>query len=127
MKNGRVIILAGRKPWPHELRVASILALDGHDVKFLPESSIRTADILVDGRRFEIKSPERFNSNTFEHTIKDALKQAPNIIIDSSRIKRVSDKKILNYLVGRVRNYRQIKRLLFVTKKGRIIDISECI
>ena len=127
MKNGRIIIQAGRKPWPHELRVANILALAGHDVEFLPESSVKTADILVDGKRFEIKSPESFNPNTLEHTIKDALKQAPNIIIDSSRIRKIKDEKVYNYLMRKAYDYPQIKKLVFVTKKGRIIDISELI
>ena len=120
-----IFIPAGRKPWPHEMRVAEILALAGHVVEFLAEySGMRTANIKLDGIEFEIKSPESFNPNTLEHKLKDATKQSPNIIIDTSRIKKVHDTKILNFLINQVRKQSQIKRLIMITKRSRIIDIS---
>lgn len=126
-KKRGVYIASGRNPWPHELRVAKILALAGHYVEFLPEGNLHSPDIRLDGAGYEIKSPEAFNTNTFEHKIKDATKQSPNLIIDSSRIKKVRDDKIRNFLVGRVRKQKQIKKMLFVTKKGEIIDIFSLI
>lgn len=122
-KKRGIFIAPGRKPWPHEMRVAEILALAGHYIEFLEETNLHTADILLDGIEYEIKSPEGFNPNTFEHTLKDALKQSPNIIIDSSRIKKVRDNKIRAFLVGQVRKHKQIKKMLFITKQGRIVDI----
>lgn len=56
-QKGRVIIPAGRRPWPHELRVADILAMAGSVVEFIPESNTKTADIYLDGVEYEIKSP----------------------------------------------------------------------
>ena len=114
----------GRKIWPHESRIADILALAGHYVEFLPESHVRTADVLIDGVEYEIKSPESFNPNTLEHKLKDATKQSPNIIIDTSRIKKIRDRKIQAFLVSQVRKQKQIKHLIMVTKRGQIIDIS---
>ena len=120
-----VFIPAGRKPWPHELHAAEVLALAGHRVEFLVErSGISNPDILLDGIEYEIKSPEGFNANTFEHTLKDALKQAPNIIITTSRIKKVRDLKVRNFLINQVRNNKHIKHLIMITKRGQIIDIS---
>ena len=52
--DGKIIIPAGRKPWPHEMRVASILAKVGFTVEFIQESTIRSADILLNGVEFEI-------------------------------------------------------------------------
>lgn len=118
-----IYIAPGRKPWPHEMRVAEILAMAGHYIEFLEESSLHTADIRLDGIEYEIKSPESFNANTFEHKLKDATKQSPNLIIDSSRIKKVRDDKIRSFLVNQVKKQKQIKKMIFVTKQGRIIDI----
>ena len=56
-RRAQIIIPAGLCPWPHELRVAKILSLAGHTVEFLPTRTSKTADILLDGIEFEIKSP----------------------------------------------------------------------
>ena len=126
-RKGRIIIPADVNPWPQELRVARILAHEGYKVEFLAESKLRTPDIKLTGIEFEIKSPESFNPNTLEHKIKDALKQSRNIIIDSSRIGRIRDDKIKRFLIGQVQRQKQIKKMLFVTKRGKIIDISRMI
>lgn len=124
IKKRGIYIAPGRKPWPHELRVAEILAMAGHYIEFLEEGILHTADIRLDGIEYEIKSPEAFNSNTLEHKLKDATKQSPNLIIDASRIRKIRDDKIINFLVGQVRKQKQIKGMLFVTKQGRIAQNS---
>ena len=61
MKNTQkkgTFIVSGRRLWPHEMRAAEILTMAGHDIKFLEESNLHTADILLDGIEFEIKSPK---------------------------------------------------------------------
>ncbi|MBQ3309671.1 hypothetical protein IJG78_03275 [Candidatus Saccharibacteria bacterium] len=126
-KRGVIIKPAGCRPWPHEERVADILALAGHKVEFILKTNYKTADILLDGVEFEIKSPESFNTNTLEHTLKNATKQSPNIIIDSSRIKKTWDNRILIFLINQARKQKQIKKLLFITKRGKIIDVSSLI
>ena len=103
--------------------MANILALAGHYVEFLPENQLHTADIRLDGVEYEIKSPESFNSNTLEHKLKDATKQSPNLIIDSSRMRGIRDDKIRMFLTNQARKQKQIKKMLFITKKGQIIDI----
>ena len=126
-KKSGIFISPGRKPWPHEMRVAEILSLAGHYVEFLEEGDLRTADIKLDGIEYEIKSPESFNSNTFEHKLKDATKQSPNLIIDTSRIKKVRDLKVRSFLVNQMRKQKQIKKMIMITKHGQIIDISTLI
>lgn len=123
-KRRGIYIPPGRQPWPHELRVAKILAMAGHNIEFLPENHLRTADIKLDGIDYEIKSPESFNPNTLEHKLKDATRQSENIIIDSSRIKKTRDDKIRRFLVNQFRKQPQIKKMLFITKRGGIVDIS---
>lgn len=129
-KNQRhhIVIVPGRTIWPHEMRVANILAAAGHQVEFLPECNIPTPDIKLDGIEYEIKSPEHMNANTLEHTLKDVLKQSTNIIIDSSRIRnKVRDDNVRTFLIAQLRHRQQIKRLLFITKRGQIVDIGALI
>jgi hypothetical protein len=121
---GRVVVPANANPWPHELRVAKILALAGYAVEFIPETNTKTADILLDGIEFEIKSPKSANANSLEHILKKAVKQSCNIIIDTSRMKNVRDDNTRRFLINQVRIRRQINNLIMITKQGQIIDIS---
>ena len=121
---GKIVIPAGRRPWPHEMRLADILASAGHNIEFLPESNIKnTADILVDGVEYEIKSPITSKANSLEHVLKKALRQSPNIIIDTSRMKKSRDDNTRKFLINQMQTRKQIKKLIMVTKQGRIIDI----
>ena len=122
-KKGRIIIPAGRKPWPHELRVAEILAANGYRVEFLPETNLKTADILLDGVEYEIKSPRSSTPNSLEHLLKKSLKQSQNIIISLMRINGMHS-SVLRFLAIQAKTRKRLKKLLVVTKQGRIIDIS---
>ena len=121
---GKVVVPANANPWPHELRVAKILALAGYAVEFIPEANTKTADILLDGIEFEIKSPKSANANSLEHILKKAVKQSCNIIIDTSRMINVRDDNTRRFLINQVRIRRQINNLIMITKQGQIIDIS---
>lgn len=124
---GKIIIPGGRKPWPHELRVANILAMAGHNIEFLPESNINTADFLLDGIAYELKSPFTNRPDKLERNIKRALKQSKNIIFDSSRIKELRDDKLRSFLIKKAQEQKQIGNLIFITKHGQIIDITSLI
>lgn len=127
-KQAGIYIAPGRKPWPHETRVAEVLAKAGYYVEFLAEGRLPGADIRLDGIvEYELKSPEYFNSNTLEHTIRKAIRQSPNIIIDTSRMKKVRDYQVRHFLIGQVYKNSRIKRLLMITKRGVIIDIMDLV
>ena len=126
--NGNVIIPAQANPWPHEIRVAKILALAGHEVIFIPEGTIGSADIYLDGVIYEIKSPKTRNTNTIEHRLKEAIRrQSCNLIVDSSRLKGMSDRNLQNWLIDRCKRQPQIKKMIFLNKNGQIIDIKALI
>ena len=128
IKKGSIIISEEVNPWPHEKRVAKILAEEGHVVEFIPEGTIGTADIFLDGIVYEIKSPKSNKINTIEHRIKDAINnQSCNLIIDSSRIKGMKDYNLKNWLIKKCREQPQIRRMIFINKKGQIIDIKTLI
>lgn len=69
------------------MRTARTLALAGYSVRFLPESSLMSTDILLDKIEFEMKAPKTDKTSSLEQVIRKALKQSPNIIIDSFRMK----------------------------------------
>ena len=127
IKRGRIIIPGGRKPWPHELRIASILAMAGHNIEFLPESNISTADVLLDGVEYEMKSPFTNKPDKLERNIKRGLKQSKNIIFYSSRIKNMRDDNLRQFLTKKAKEQKQIGELIFITKRGQIIDIKSLV
>lgn len=126
-KEGYVIIPGGVQPWPHEERVAKILAAEGCRVEFLPKGTVKTADILLDGVEFEIKSPKTTSANSLEHLLKKALKQSSNIIIDTARMKNSRDDNIRKFLIAQAKSRKQIKKLIMITKYRQVIDISALI
>ena len=115
-----------RSPWPHEMHTAKILAAAGHYVEFLEETNLHMPDILLDGKEYEIKSPETDKTRSLEQTIRTALKQCPNIIIDAYRMK-MRDDRAQSFLLKKCREQKQIKHMLYISKKGEIIDISALI
>ena len=58
--------------------------------------------------------------------LKRALRQSPNLIIDSSRTngKKIRDDQIRKFLISKARRHKQIKRMLFITRNKQIIDIK---
>lgn len=83
---GRLIVPAGRTLSAEETAMANQLVAEGHTVEALAESSVRTADFLVDGVRTELKSISNITSGdpsgALGRRILDGAGQAPNIIAD---------------------------------------------
>ena len=83
---GRLIVPAGRTLSAEETAVANQLVAEGHTVEVLAESSVRTADFLVDGVRTELKSISNITSGdpsgALGRRILDGAGQASNIIAD---------------------------------------------
>ena len=123
IKRGRVVTPADANPWPHEQKVAKILALAGHYVEFIPETNLKTPDIHLDNTIYEIKSPITDNPKKIIRNVKRALEKSPNVIIDSSRAKGLKDDAIQRALKNKVKDLPGLKSLLFINKRGQIIDI----
>lgn len=125
VNGGKIVIPADANPWPHERRVAKILVQAGYNVEFIPKTNIGTPDIYLGNVRYEIKSPITNKTNTLERRLKEAVtKQSCNIIIDSSRTRNLPDYRLQAWLISKCRMQPQIKRLLFINKRGEIIDIK---
>ncbi len=122
-QRGRIIIPADKNPWPHEHRIAKILALAGHSVEFISEENIKTPDAYIDGTMYEFKSPVTNNHKKIIRNVKRALEKCPNVVIDSSRVKGLRDDAIQRTLKNKVNDLPGLKNLLFINKRGQIIDI----
>ena len=123
MKRGRVVTPADANPWPHEQKVAKILALAGHYVEFIPETNLKTPDIYLDNTIYEIKSPTTNNPKKIIRNVKRSIEKRPNVIIDYSRVKGLSDEAIQKTLKNKVKDLPELKNLLFINRRGQIIDI----
>jgi hypothetical protein len=126
-KSGKVIIPATISPWDHELKTAHVLAQYGYVVEFVAVSNdhkVKSADVVIDGVLYEIKSPTANKLSAVERNLKRAYHQSTNIIFDSRRMKRLPDKSIQKELIKQFTLTRNIKRILFVNRKHEVIDIS---
>lgn len=123
---GVITIEDGANVWPHELFIAKALANAGYSVRFIPtHNSSRSADAYVDNTIFEFKAPEGSTSNAIERNLVKALNyQSPNIVISTVRMKKIRDKSAQSFLVSRLLSGKGIKRLIFVNREGKAVDIN---
>jgi hypothetical protein len=88
----------------------------------------KTADVLIDGVVYEIKSPKADKLSAIERDLKRATRQSSNIIIDSRRMSKIiHGTTIQSFLAQKLKQQKTVKMLLFVNRKHQIIDISELI
>jgi len=128
MATGAIIEPTGCNVRDHERNTTRAFADRGHTVTFIPESKREgedNPDILMDGIKWEMKSPKTDKLSQIENNIQKANHQSSNIIIDSQRVKYIPDKIIQNLLIERFKQRKTVKRLLFVNRKREIIDIAK--
>ena len=91
--NGVTYKVDGRKvvsePDAHEIEVATILSRKyNKQVELLPKvktpQNIQTADYLIDGEKYDLKTPEGNGKNTLSGLLKHKSGQARNFIFDTS-------------------------------------------
>ncbi|HKR81872.1 MAG TPA: hypothetical protein VJR27_02635 [Candidatus Saccharimonadales bacterium] len=127
-RSGKVIIPASITPWDHELKTAHALARHGFTVEFVAVGNshrAKTADVIIDGTFYEIKSPKTDKLSAVERNLKRATRQSSNIIIDSRRMSKLHDATIQKFLFQKLKQQKTIKKILFVNRKHEVIDISD--
>lgn len=127
---GAIIIPAGLDVWDHELKTAQVFARNGYIVEFLVTNQnyrIKTADVLIDNKIYEIKAPRTDKLSAVERNLKRAAKQSSYIIVDSRRMSKIHDATIQKFLAQKLRKQKVIKKLLFVNRRHQIIDVSSLI
>ena len=113
-------------PEKHEFLVAKIFSEQGKNVTFIPASNIsgiHQPDFLIDGIRWELKSPKGSSKRTLQNNIHKAQSQSKNIIIDLHRIK-LDEQKCISQISFEFDKRRSISEILIVTKKNKIIDLK---
>jgi hypothetical protein len=124
---GKIIIAPGLNVWPHELKTAEALAAAGLTVEFIRRSEAprqTSADVRIDGVEWEIKSPEADNLKAVQRNLRRALKQSRNVIFDCRRMKRLPAEAIEREVRTQAGALRSLRRLIFVGKNGKIVDIK---
>jgi len=126
---GQVIIPVGHPnpPEPHEVDVAMVLARHYQTtVEFLvpvDDYKRKSADIIMLGVEWEIKSPTGKSRYTIQEQFRRASKQAKNIIIDSRRTKltfAAIEKSVLFEMSKRP----YIRKVILVDKRKKVVALQ---
>ena len=107
----------------HELQVSNLLIKTGNNVDFIPVGLLPTADLRFMNLEWELKSPTGSGRRTIEKNLRKALRQSTNVMLDLSRIAIAEDKCLL-YLQNHIKNFRELKRLIIITKDQKILKLS---
>ena len=93
------------------------------DVEFVPTTERNTPDFLIDGVLWELKSPQGKGKNNIQRQLQYASHQSPNAILDASRSKMHAT-KIKREVEYQFKIIRSVKRLLFVSKDKKVVEIK---
>ena len=96
-QQGKIIIAPGVNVWPHEMKTAEALAAAGYIVEFMRRSEgfrVTTADVVMNGVIWEMKSPESSQLKVIEKNIRHALHQSRDVIFDSRRMRKLDNERI---------------------------------
>ena len=110
----------------HEIEAAWIIARHfNRPVEFLEpinDYMRKTPDVIIDGQLREIKSPIGKSRQNVERQLKRAIKQSQNIIFDGRR-SSINDSILVSRLRNEAKKYRSLKKLIFVTKDEKILEM----
>lgn len=123
----KIIIAPGINVWPHELKTAEAFAAAGYTVEFIRRSEERfatSADCIINGTVWEMKSPTTNSKRRIQRTLRDALAQSHCVIFDSRRMKGLPDKAVEQELRKWAPELKSLKHLIFVGRGGVVIDIK---
>ena len=114
-------------PMPHEVRTA--LALSRHyktTVEFLipvDDYKRKSADIVMLGVEWEIKSPYGASKSTIGNQFQFASKQSRNIILDTRRTK-LDYESIKKKVLVEIKKRSSIKKVILIDKFEKIVEIK---
>jgi hypothetical protein len=110
-ENGKTIL-------PHELDTVKVLSYFGFDIVCKQESNVpyeHTADIVWKNEVWELKGITGDSRHTIRNNLRKAKKQSQNIVLDISNSK-IQMNSAINHTVDRMKDNKQIKKVLIVDK-----------
>ena len=120
-----VIIPLEVKPQPLDKEISAAYILADYfqiDIRFIPRDNQKTPDYLINGVKWELKSPKGKGKYNIQHSLQDALLQSSYIVIDARSSKQHME-KIRHELQHQMNLTKKIDRLLLITKAGKVIEI----
>ena len=126
MKKGK-IIPNGVILEKHEYRTVLLFTEMGVDIELIPKSEekgVHAPDILMNGLRWEMKSPKGEGKYLMQNTIQKAVKQSRNVIVDLRRVKR-SQERCLQELEKEFGSSKNLQKLKIITKSRKILDFEK--
>jgi len=120
----RIPQVKGFKPGVYELKAAQRLADAGHRVELLVPSRVkgqRTPDFLVDGVRWELKSPKGSGKHNVSDQLKRGKKQSDRLIIDLAR-SPLDEQNFIAEVRRRIA-WTPFVEVLVLTKDGRFVHV----
>ena len=125
---GDVVVPSGTDVWHHELATAKAPAMAGHDVEFLPRidgKEVKSADVLMDSIIWEMKSPTSASVKSLQKALRRAGRQSHNVVVDTARMRGVSDRAVQRELVRLLPLVASVQRLRLATKARDAFDITQ--
>ena len=126
MKKGK-IIPNGVILEKHEYKTILLFTEMGSDVELIPKSEkkgVHAPDIVMNGLRWEMKSPKGEGKYLMQNTIQKAVKQSRNVIVDLRRAKR-SQERCLQELEKEFGSSKNLQKLKVITKSRKILDFEK--
>ncbi len=126
MKKGK-IIPNGVILEKHEYRTVLLFTEMGVDIELIPKSEkkgVHAPDIVMNGLRWEMKSPKGEGKYLMQNTIQKAVKQSRNVIVDLRRAKR-SQERCLQELEKEFGSSKNLQKLKVITKSRKILDFEK--
>lgn len=111
----------------HEMATVVFLTELGIDVELIPRSmvaGVRTADIRITGREWEMKAPRGEGNALMKNTLQKAARQSELVIVDLRRTKRHTN-RCLAELRREFIASKRLRQLKIITKQGRVIDFMK--
>lgn len=121
------LITNGVRLEPHELRTINLFLRQGKNISLIPRSNIkdvRTADFIMDGIEWEMKSPKGEGKWLIKNILKRAAKQSRYVVIDLRRVK-IHQTKCLHELEKHFRLSKSITHMKVITKHGKVLDFKK--
>ena len=91
-----------------------LIPIDGYKVK--------TADLVIEGRIWELKSPSGKSKTTVGNQFKRATRQSKFIIFDGRNI-HIPDDDVAKRIKHELSKRRSIRRLFFINAEGTMLEI----